>query len=66
MIKGGGWGGQGFQWSKISVAWRGQPRWCGGALEEGLDGPLFQNGLERGQGAVERVCMIHQLGDGGG
>ena len=36
------------------------------ALEEGLDGPLFQNGLERGQGAVERVCMIHQLGGGGG
>ena len=36
------------------------------ALEEGLDGPLFQNGLERGQGAVERACMIHQLGGGGG
>ena len=35
------------------------------ALEEGLDGPLFQNGPERGEAhhwAVERVCMIHQLG----
>ena len=39
------------------------------ALEEGLDGPLFLNGLERGQAhhwAVERVCMIHQLGGWGG
>ena len=39
------------------------------ALEEGLDSPLFQNGLERGKAhhwAVERVCMIHQLGGGGG
>ena len=42
-----GWGGRGFQWSKISVVCRVMKG--GVVVLEGLDGPLFQNGLERGQ-----------------
>ena len=41
--------------------------WVVEVPEEGLDGAVFRNGLERGQAhhwAVERVCTVHQFGVG--